>query len=73
MARISMIREMSARVWARELYHTTTLVCDLKKGDLFRWPGTDSGENTYLGRGWYRPEGKTTACRTGMLGAVVKR
>jgi hypothetical protein len=65
-----LVRELSARAWARELDGCANLICDLHRGDRFRFPSSEV-VCVYLGRGWYREEqranGKTM--RTGILTA----
>ena len=64
--------EISASVAAKRFYGTDFLFCDLKKGEEFRFPGSDV-VFVASSRGWYRRKGDCSySFRTGRLTAVCK-
>lgn len=64
-----MQREIGARVWANKIYGTQTLICDLVKGNSFRFPLSQK-IYSYVGKGWYRDDKR--AYRTGVYTACFK-
>lgn len=65
-------REIAASVWAQKLYGTSTLMCDLKQGDLFKFPNNDTLYR-YSGRCWYTREKPELSAKAGIFTEQVVR